>query len=385
MIAPFLHRTPASRLVFGPGAVGTLRAELAALGVRRPLVLSGPRTAASPLHAAVRSALGDSGWVGHDRVPAHSSVATVQALVDLARREGVDGFVVVGGGSASDTAKAVSLLLAEGGWLEDHATRFTPPDRLVMPELRQPKLALVAVPGTASAAEVTPGLGVRTDDGRKLLFTDLQLAARVILIDPALNVAVPAALMLSTGMNGLAHCIEGLYSRVRSPASTALALHGAAQFLRALPAVAARPHDVDARGALLVAAQLSGQVLLNARTCLHHAICHALGASTGIGHGDANAVLLPEAVAFNAPACAAELAAAARACELPAATPDALVERLRSLQHELGVPTRLRDLGVRHDQLAAVAGQVMHERGLYFNPRTVQGPDEIAALLDRVW
>lgn len=385
MIAPFVHRTPASRLVFGPGVVATLRAELNALGVQRPLVLSGPRTAASPLHRAVRDALADGPWVGFDQVPAHSSVATVQTLAALARAEGVDGFVAVGGGSASDTAKAVSLLLAEGGRLQDHATRFTPPDQLFVPELRQPKRPIVAVPGTASAAEVTPGLGVRSDDGSKLLFMDLQLAARVILVDPALNVAVPAALMLATGMNGLAHCIEGLYSRVRSPASTALALHGTARFMRALPAVAARPDDVDARAELLVAAQLSGQVLLNARTGLHHAICHALGAGTGIGHGDANAVLLPEAVAFNAPACADELAAAARACGLAETTAPALVDHLRALQHALGVPTRLRDLGVRHEQLAAVAEHVMHERGLYFNPRRVQGAGEIAALLDRVW
>lgn len=381
----FVHRTPASRLVFGPGAVASLSTELAMLGVHRPLVLSGRRTAASSLHAAVRDALGNQPWVGFDAVPAHSSVETVQALVAMARAEQIDGFVAVGGGSASDTAKAVSLLLAEGGQLEDHATRFTPPDRLFVPELRHPKLPIVAIPGTASAAEVTPGLGVRTNAGAKLLFMDLQLAARVILIDPALNLAVPAALMLATGMNGLAHCIEGLYSRVRTPVTTALALHAMAQFMRALPAVAARPDDVDARGELLVAAHLSGQVLLNARTCLHHAICHALGAGTGIGHGDANAVLLPEAVAFNAPACADELAAAAQACGLVDASAHALVEHLRTLQRALDVPTRLRDLGVKHEQLAGVAEHVMHERGLYFNPRRVQGAGEIAALLDRVW
>lgn len=385
MLANFVHRTPASRLVFGPGAVAGLAGELATLGVRRPLVLSGQRTAKSPLHAAVRAALQGVAWSRFDAVPAHSSVAMVQALVELAQAEGVDGFVAVGGGSASDTAKAVALLLAEGGRLEDHATRFTPPDSLFVPDLRQPKRPIVAIPGTASAAEVTPSLGVRTEAGSKLLFTDLQLAARVILIDPELNVAVPAALMLATGMNGLAHCLEGLYSRVRTPVTTALALHATALFMRALPAVAAAAQDVACRAELLAAAHLSGQVLLNARTCLHHAICHALGASTGIGHGEANAVLLPEAVAFNAPACEDELADAARACGLAEPSSETLVSHLRALQRALGVPSHLRDLGVQRSQLAGVAAHVMHERGLYFNPRRVHAASEVEALLDRVW
>ena len=392
MTAPFVHRTLTSRVVFGPGCIATLGAELTRLNVQRPLVLSGPRTGSSRLHGAVRSAMQALPALWFSEVPAHSSVEVVAHLVDLARREGVDGFIAVGGGSASDTAKATALWLAEGGSLEDHASRFTPPDTLFIPELRQPKLPIVAVPGTASAAEVTPSLGVRTAQGSKLLFTDPQLAARLILIDPQANLCVPAALMLATGMNGLAHCLEGLYSKVRSPVSTALALHGTRLFFSALPAVAAAPGDMAARGDLLTAAHLSGQVLLNARTGLHHAICHALGAGTGVSHGDANAVLLPDAIAFNASAAQAELAAAAQAIGLPPRidmnadmNAEALVDALRALRLALGVPTRLRDLGVQRSQLGPVAAHVMHERGLHFNPRPVAHASDVEQLLERVW
>ena len=381
---PFIHRTLASRVVFGPGCITTLGAELGRLGLQRPLVLSGVRTAASGLHGAVRAALAGLQCVWFNEVPAHSSVAVVEHLVALARREGVDSLLAVGGGSASDTAKATALWLAEGGRLEDHASRFTAPDQLFIPDLQKPKLPIIAVPGTASGAEVTPSLGVRAAAGHKLLFTDHQLAARLILIDPEANRCVPAALMLATGMNGLAHCLEGLYSKVRTPVSTALALHATGLFFTALPAVAAAPHDAAARGDLLVAAHLSGQVLLNARTGLHHAICHALGAGTGIGHGDANAVLLPEAIAFNAGVASAELGAAAVAVGLPGCA-EALVDALRSLRMSLGVPTRLRDLGVTRQQLGPVAAQVMHERGLYFNPRPVAHAGEVEQLLARVW
>ncbi len=134
--AAWVHRTPACRVVFGAGSVATLGAELAALGVRRPLVVSGVRTAASPLHRAVLDALAGLPLTLFTEVPAHSSVAVVQHLVALAREQQVDGFVAVGGGSASDSAKATALWLAEGGTLEQHASRFTPPDRLLIPELR---------------------------------------------------------------------------------------------------------------------------------------------------------------------------------------------------------------------------------------------------------
>ncbi|WP_418315525.1 iron-containing alcohol dehydrogenase family protein [Piscinibacter sakaiensis] len=385
MTAGFIQRNPASRVVFGAGSVARLAAELRALGVHRPLVASGRRTARSALHAAVRQALTTLPARYFDGVPAHSSVATINDLVTIARREAVDGLVAVGGGSASDSAKATALLLAEGGRLEDHASRFTPPDQLVVPVLPAPKLPIVALPCTASAAEVTPSLGVRGNDGYKLLFTDPQLAARLIIIDPAASHDVPVALLLSTGINGLAHCLEGLYSSQRCPASTALALHAIALFNRCLPALAESPDDIGLRGDLLAAANLSGQVLLNARTCLHHAICHVLGAHAGSAHGDANAVMLPAAIAFNADAAPVELAAAARACGLAEETAASLIEHLRSLQQRLGVPTRLGQLGVRRDQLPHLAEQVMHERGLFFNPRRVRDANDILNLLERVF
>src|SRR6185437_4215878 len=114
----------------------------------------------------------------------------------LARRERVDALVAVGGGSASDTAKAIAILLAEGGRIEEHASRFEPPDRFFPTPLPNPKLPVISIPTTASAAEVTPGLGIRDPaTGAKLLFWDVKLASRVILLDPEANLEVPAALM----------------------------------------------------------------------------------------------------------------------------------------------------------------------------------------------
>ena len=353
MIPDFIHRSPVSRVVFRPGAISALPAELELLGVRRPLVVATRRASTLLKHE----------HPGFFDVPEHSSVETVQQIVALAREQRADGFVAVGGGSASDTAKAAAILLGEGGRLEDHASRFTPPAALHIPVLKAPKLPIIAIPCTASGAEVTPGLGVRAGR-RKLLFTDVQVAARLILIDPEANLAVPAPVMLTTGMNGLAHCIEGLYSKVRTPVTDALCLHGIDLFAEALPRVAREPQSMEARAALLAAAHLSGLVLLNARTCLHHAICHALGAVTGVGHGAANAVMLPHGAAFNG---------------------SPYVEKIRHIQAQIGVPTRLRDLKIGEDALPVVAEKVMQERGVYFNPRPVDGPHVVQQLLEEAW
>ena len=377
----FVQRTPAMKTIRRAGAVEELRAELALLGAQRVLLVCSASVRASALHAQVMHQLDGLQVLQAPDIPAHSSVPLVQALAERSLEFGVQCLVAVGGGSCSDTAKAVALLMAEGGCLADHASRFTPPRQLHVPTLLRPKLPIVSVPCTASGAEVTPGLGVRDANGAKLLFTDPQLASRVVLLDPQANLQVPASLMLSTGMNGVAHCIEGLYSLERSPLAELVALDALQRFAQALPAVHANPLDLDARAQLLYAAHLSGLVLVNARTALHHAVCHAIGSVTGAPHGQANAVLLPHALAFNRPHVAQALQRASAV--LPGGQD--VVAWVAHTSAALGVPTRLRDIGVAQDALAVIAQKTMGERGLYFNPRPVSHASEILALLQQAY
>lgn len=376
----FVQRTPAMKTVMREDAVDALGAELALLRVQRVLLVCGGSVRRSALHGRVLRQLEAMDVLQADDVPAHSSVALVERLARQAVERGIEAVVAVGGGSSSDTAKAVVLLMAEGGRLADHASRFTPPAQLHVPVLTRPKIPIVTIPCTASGAEVTPSLGIRDAEGRKLLFTDPQLASRVVLLDAKANLAVPAGLMLSTGMNGLAHCIEGLYSKERSPLAELLAIDALQRFARALPAVHAAPGDVAARGELLYAAHLSGLVLVNARTCLHHAVCHAIGSVTGAPHGEANAVLLPHALRFNREAVRPALAQASAAIG-----GGDFIEWLEALALGLGVPRRLRDIGVAQDSLERIAHKTMGERGLYFNPRPVQDAGEILGLLQQAF
>ena len=386
----FHYLSSRCKVVSRPGALDSLAAEVDAIGARRLMLVSGTRSAEGAAARAVRATLGQLLVCEVGSVPQHSGVATVEAIAARALEYRVDGFVAVGGGSASDSAKAAAILLAEGGQLADHANVFYPPAHYVQKILSRPKLPIIAVPTTLSAAEVTPGLGIRDADGHKLVFWDLNVVPRLIVLDGRAVLDVPASLFASTGMNALAHCIEGIYSRVRNPISEGLALQGIRLLHTALVQVVDRPGDESVRADALVGACLSGMVISNARVGIHHGLCHGLGSLGGLPHGVANAILLPHAMRFNREVAAGQLALAAQALGAdtrgmaPLAAADAAIEAVEALQQRIGVPRRLRETGLDRSLLARLAKSAMSDRGLYFNPRLATEAEALA-LLEAAW
>ncbi len=385
------HSGAASRVVLWPGSINSIPEEVDRLGCSRLMVLCGGSTRRSKLYVNVVERLGARVVTTVDDVAAHTPEDMVMASAAIALDAACDGFLAIGGGSASDCAKAISIVLAEGGHISEHASSFTPPDKFVPKELFKPKLPVIAIPTTASAAEVTPGLGVRSGNGKKMLFWDAKLASRLIVLDPEANVEVPASLMAQTAMNALAHCVEGLYSRLRSPISDALALQGIRILHREIPAMASDPASVDRRAGVLAGAHLSGLVISNARVGVHHAICHCLGARGGLGHGEANSIMLPHAMAYNIDVAASQLALAAEAMGVanPSVTDKVnatyAIEAVRRLQENAGVPMRLRDTKLDRSALDDVAVHTMFDRGLHFNPRSTSTIEPIVALLKAAW
>ena len=306
--------------------------------------------------------------------PQSPIVDTEEIAAELAEAE-LDAILVVGGGKVVDTAKAVALLLAEGGRLEEHCTTFTPPDHYVAPKLVAQKLPLVAVPTTLAGAEMTPGGGGRNPGGVKRTFWDPALVARVAAFDPQVIAATPSEVLLSTGMNALAHCVEGLYSRTANPFSTALADAAAPLLASGLRAVADRRADEEDYARLGEAAAMAGMVIANARVGIGHAICHVVGARFDVPHGIANSIVLPAALRFNLPATREQQRHFSELIGGP-------VEQLRD---ELGLPSRLRDVGVPEAALPGIAAHLMQERGLYFNPRPVRDAAEVQTILREAW
>lgn len=364
---------------FADGCAAQLGDEIRALGCSRPVVLMQARLAASPRVQALQHSLEGMAVLQIDSIPQHSSVSVLEALVPQIADHRPDCIVAVGGGSQSDSAKALALLLAEGGQLADHATQFTPPATVHIPQRTQPKLPIITLPVTASGAEVTPSFGI-LDHDHKLLFWNRQLASTTLLIDPQLAGDVPLPLLRATAMNGLAHCFEGMYSRHKSLVSNGIALQSLALFARAFATEGLA--DDEQRRLILLAGHLSGLVLSMARTCLHHAICHVIGARHGVGHGAVNTVILPHALSFNHSVVKADLAPALAVLNQESGTNyNTAADWTAAMIARAGMPATLSELGVAEADLPAIARQTMTERGLALNPRPVDTPDDVLSIL----
>ena len=315
---------------WGLAEVGPLLSEL---GSERPLLVTSERLAGLDVPVAAR-------FTGARR---HSPLETVSAATAAAER--ADVLVGAGGGSAIDTAKAVSA--ATG-------------------------LRLVAIPTTYAGAEWTPRFGMR-DEARRLKTGGSGANTVGIVYDPALTLDLPRAETVGTALNALAHAAEALYAGDSEDAVSGARLIG-----RHLPAVVANGLDVEARTGLLEGAMYAGRALADRGLFLAHALAQALGGRYGLPHGAMNALCLPPTLRFNEAVVPEAIARLGEALEAP----DALgrVEELAAL----GGFGRLREFGVPEDDLGAVAEEAVARPGARANPRPVSAR-EAEALLRSIW
>ena len=342
----FTARLAAVRVRFGEPALAILAEEVAALGCSRALVLATPHQAATA--QAFADALGDRSVGVLATAAMHTPVTVTEAALAEVRRLRADCLVAVGGGSTTGLGKALAL-------------------RTDLPQ--------IVVPTTYAGSEATAILG-QTEGGRKTTITDPRVQPEVILYDAELVRTLPVPLTVASGLNAMAHAAEGLYARDRNPLSGVLAREGLAAFVRALPQVAADPGDLTARGETLYGAWLCGTVLGQVGMALHHKLCHTLGGSFDLPHAETHAVILPHAIAYNAPAVPDLLAPLAQMMGGDAGG------GLYRFARGLGAPLALRDLGLAESALDRAADLAVQNP--YWNPRPVERAP-IRALLQAAW
>lgn len=378
-LANFDYYLFGTHIKFGCGVIDTLADELGALNCTRPIVLMQHRMLDTSVWSQIQSSLHDFYPRVFASVPTHGNVEWVETVAAELSGSQCDSIIALGGGSVSDSAKALAMLLAEGGRLADHATHFTPPKTIDIPVRTQPKLPIIALPTTASGAEVTPSFGVRSGK-HKLLFWNRSLAATTVLIDPDLCRDIPLPKLRATAMNGLAHCFEGMYSRNRSVMADAIALQSIELFAQAL--TNARLSEQEQRATLMAAGHLSGVVLSMAKTCLHHAICHVIGGRYLVGHAEVNSIMLAHSLRFNDAVSRDMLTPALIVLNRVSGTAHSTVaDWITQICQQLELPMRLSDVGLTDANLPAIAEQSMGERGLAFNPQPVTHSDQILAIL----
>ena len=385
----FQHIAPPLRLYQGADCLVQLGRELDRLKCSRAVIFCGSTLAreGSPL-ALVREALGARCAGVFAGVRAHSPVPSVEAGARELQRLEADAVIAVGGGSAIVTARASSILLAEKNDAQNLCTTMDDKGQLKSPKLLAAKLPQLVVPTTPTTAAVKAGSAVLDPEaGRRLALFDPKTRAQAVFIHPDLLGSAPRSLIASASLDTFSLALEGLVSRTGDPLSDAMLMHALRLLARHLRN-AATLDDAAVRGELAVSAVLCGQGTDFTGAGVTTVLGHAIGARFGFENGVSKAIVLPHALRFNAEAAKGSLgkvAAALGVAESGDGMVPGIVGVVEAMARALGVPQRLRDIGVARESLGELAANSMRDWFLRGNPRRVNGSAELQQLLEHAW
>lgn len=346
MIGPFVQDLPATRVVFGIGLLDQLSDEVKRIDGRRVMLIYGNHESAYA--EQVESQLGYAIVARFTDVVMHVPASIAQTATELCRAADVDLLVALGGGSSTGLAKAIAK--ATG-------------------------LPIIAIPTTYSGSEMTTLWGL-TENSRKVTGRDARVLPRTVIYDPLLTLSLPQDLSAASGMNAIAHLVEGLYAPGISPVAMLQCEEGVRALAKALPRIAADPHDVDARTDALYGAWLAGWALGTTGIGVHHKICHVIGGAYDLPHAATHSAVLPYATAFNEPFAPGAMDAVVRALRSAGIDADSAGGGIWDLATSIGAPTSLRDAGFDPKNTQEAAELVVAANPV--NPR----PIELAGILE---
>jgi alcohol dehydrogenase class IV len=343
----FEHQTLAQHVSFSAGnGPQDLAAAVRRTGATRAFLIVSRSSAGWADTATARLPI-----VGRFReVLAHVPAGLAHRARAAAAMASADLVIAVGGGSAVGLAKAVALTNG---------------------------LPIVAVPTTYAGSEVTAVWGL-TENGVKRTGTDRRVLPVEVIYDTELTAALPTQLSTESALNGLAHCIDGLWAPGADPVNTALGADGIRILARGLRAIDGGRIPPAAREDLLLGAYLAGSAFASAGPGMHHKICHVLGGAFGLPHAALDAAVLPYVLAFNLPGAPAAAERIARSLET--AHP---LDGLSDLYDRTSAPRRLRDLGLSSEDVTEVSDRVLAEIPAS-NPRPVD-ITSVRHLLTAAW
>ena len=344
---------------FGKGAVQLLGPELEKLHIRRALVVTDQFLYQSGAAARVGAVLSQAGveYAVFYQVQPNPTVQVVEECAAAVRALGAQLLVALGGGSAIDTAKATSILAANGGRLEDY--EGTDKSRI-------PGVPIAAVNTTAGTGSECTTFYIITDPVRhsKMAMVDTNCMVSIAINDIDFMLSMPPALTAATGMDALTHAIEAVLSRGATPMTDKDALWAMEQIFTYLPRAVADGGDETARIRMAYGEYAAGTAFSNAGLGMVHAMAHALGGRYNLPHGVCNAVLLPYVLSFHrsCPVCCKRLGRIARAMGLAEESPQAVIAAVRALSGAIGIPPSLGQLkGVDPADFPALAALALQD------------------------
>ncbi|MBI1210380.1 MAG: iron-containing alcohol dehydrogenase [Alphaproteobacteria bacterium] len=370
---------PQERVHFGNAVRDALGAEIDRLGAKRVFLATSKtlRNESSAI-SLLATTLGSKCTAIFDGITEHAQLATVMRAVDVARETKADLLVGVGGGTIIDGLKVVQFALSEGiGSLDELIARAR--SRPTKPNaIRQ-----IAIPTTLSGAEVTQfGGGTDSARGMKLGFGAPQLVPQVVIYDPALGSLTPEWLWLSSAVRGVDHCCEGYLAKNITPVYEAGLLRALSLFAASLRQTKKAPDDLFARLDSQMAAYLACSNFARAGSGASHGIGYILGGRYGVHHGYSSCVMLPHVLRWNAQVTAERQKQLSAALGRAGMSAGGAVAELIA---DLGLPARLRDVGIKQDQLPAIADEAAKHPVVRSNVRPIAGVSDLMTILQAAW
>jgi maleylacetate reductase len=344
---PFVYNGQPARVIFGSGTIQQLPAELDRLGLKRVAVLATPPQ--EPGARRLAEQLGSRAAGVYAGATMHTPLTVTEDALRVVEDLKADGLVAVGGGSTTGLAKAIAL-------------------RTDLPQ--------VVVPTTYAGSEMTPILG-ETKDGVKVTQSSPKVLPEVVIYDIDLTMTLPAAMSGTSGMNAIAHAVEALYARERNPVISLMAIEAIGALVAALPTIAVDPGNRDARAKALYGAWLCGICLGSVGMALHHKLCHTLGGSFDLPHAETHTIVLPHALAYNAPAIPDVM----RRLQDVLGTDDPAMG-LYDLAGRIGARRALADIGMPENGVELATDRALSNP--YWNPRPLER-DALRGLIARAY
>ncbi|KAG0645624.1 Maleylacetate reductase [Hyphodiscus hymeniophilus] len=345
----FEYNAAPGRVIFGSGTLSKLASEVSRLNLSAPLLLSTPQQVSE---ASKLEKLLDGKVAGiFAEATMHTPSGITAKALDYAKSTKADSVISIGGGSTIGLGKAISI-------------------RTGLPH--------ICIPTTYAGSEMTPILG-ETQDGKKTTRSDPKILPGTVIYDVDLTMTLPSSMSATSGVNAIAHSVEALYAKNTNPIINLLALEGIKSLASSLPTIVSTPSDVAARHSALYGAWLCGTCLGAVGMSLHHKLCHTLGGSFNMPHAETHTIILPHALAYNAPNIPEVMKKLADV--LPGSDGDA-IKGLNLLLARLKVKRGLKDFGFKEEDVDKAAEIAVSNP--YWNPRPVEkGP--ITELLRRAW
>jgi len=330
----FVYEALPQRVIFGNGLRRKLQAELDRLGCKSAFVICTPEQLG--MARELIDSLSSESLI-FSEAAMHTPVSLTNRALQALSNANADILIAIGGGSAIGLAKALAL-------------------RTDIPQ--------IAVPTTYAGSESTPIIG-ETENGEKRTQRTLKVLPEVVIIDPELTHSLPVSFSVTSAINAMAHAVEAMYSSNGNPIISRLAEEGIRALTNALPLLVDSPSDARAREEAAYGAWLCGTCLGSVGMALHHKVCHVLGGTFELPHAPTHAVMLPHALAYNAPAIPQVIDVLARVFN--SAQPWLA---LHAMIKSLGGPTSLHEIGMRSNGLDQAA--LLIQKNAYQNPRALE-------------